>query len=253
MKRMFKNIFFAIGTIAIIALAILYLPLSKINWGRISVLPAATITVTGTAQSDIANQTAGFSANVTATNADKQVAVGLVNSKMTALIAALKNFGIADADIKTESVSVYQMPVAVPQTQTLIYPPAPVPSGNTDWVANNSIAITLHDVSKTSGLSDILNSSGATNVYGPNLGIATDQTANDAALLSKAVADAKQKAESIAKAGGQALGAMINVQEDGTNSGIYPLAMKATGSSGTPIQPGTTTLSKSVTVVFELK
>ncbi len=251
---MLKNIFLILLSFVLLGIAIIFLPIDKINWGRISILPAATITVTGTSQSDVANQTAGFSATITSTNADKQKATDDVNTKMTALIKSIKDFGIADADIKTESVNVYQ------QTTTMMYPLPPQPAGNGlpaqagDWTASNSIAITLRDVSKTSGISDILNKSGATNVYGPNLGVASGQTATDSVLLSKAVADARQKADAIAKAGGQTLGHMINVQEGGSN---YPIPMmyatKDSAGSGTPIQPGTSTLSKSVTVVFELK
>lgn len=263
--QMFKGIFLATFTIILLVIVVLYLPFSKINWGRISILPAATITVTGTAQSDVANSVATFGATVTATNADKQTAINTVNTKMTALITSVKNFGIADADIKTDNVSVYQLPQIVPlqgsagggtNVQTQIYPLPPVPApGNGDWQASNSITITLRDVSKASGLSDILNNSGATNIYGPNLRTDTNTTATDTDLLSKAVANAKSKAESIAKAGGQTLGAMINVQEEGTSSPIFPMTMmtKEAGSSGTPVQPGTSTLSKSVTVIFELK
>lgn len=263
MINLMRNVFFALGTIIILVVGVAFLPLDKINWGRISVLPAATITVTGSSQGDIANNQASFSAIVTATNADKQTAVNAVNSDMTALINSLKVFGIADADIKTESVNVYQMPPSprpVPQTggtQTMMYPypVPPVPSGSGDWQATNSISITLRDVSKASALSDLLNKSGATNVYGPNLSVDA-KNLSDADLLSKAVADAKTKAESIAKAGGQSLGKMINVQESGVN---YPLPMMfatkdAAGTAvSSPVQPGTTTLSKSVTVVFELK
>lgn len=256
---MIKNIFLILLTIVLLAVAVIFLPLDRINWGRISILPAATITVTGSAQSDVANQTAGFSATVTSTNADKQTAVNAVNTKMTTLLAALKTFGIADADIKTDSVNVYQQPQPMPLqgsgTTTMMYPVPPVRTGNGDWTASNSITITLRDVSKASGLSDILNSSGATNIYGPNLGVTPqNSSAGDAVLLAKAVADARQKADSIAKAGGQTLGKMINVQEGGSN---YPVPMmfatKDSAGAGTPIQPGTTTLSKSVTVVFELK
>ena len=244
---MLKNIFFILLTFILLAAAVIFLPIDKVNWGRISILPAATITVTGTSQSDVANETAGFSATVSAVNADKQTAVNEVNTKMAALIKSIKDFGIADADIKTENVSVYQMPVSpvpVPQNgsaQTLIYPVPPVAGGSQggDWQASNSITITLKDVSKASLLSDLLNQSGATNVYGPNLAVGKNTSATDASLL--------------AKAGNQTVGKMINVQESGSN---YPIPMLyATKDAGTssPIQPGTSTLSKSVTVVFELK
>ncbi|CAN5289193.1 SIMPL domain-containing protein [soil metagenome] len=251
-----RNIFFALGTILVLVVTVSILPVDKINWGRISILPAATITVTGSAEGTQTNQMATFNATVSSTNSDKATAVNKTNTSMTALIASLKNFGIADADIKTESVNVYQMPVAVPQTQTMMYPVPPQGTSNGDWQATNSITITLRDVSKASDLTDLLNKSGASNVYGPNLTVDPNSN-NDSALLSKAVADAKAKAESIAKAGGQTLGKMINVQESGSS---YPMPMyavtgmmKDSATLSAPVQPGTTNLSKSVTVVFELK
>jgi len=261
-----RNVFFALGTILILGIFVVISPLDKVNWGRISVLPAATITVTGTANSDVANNQANFTATVTSTSADKQTAVNKVNSQMTDLIKAVKDFGIADADIQTQQVNVYQLPVSpapVPQTangsgpQTLVYPAPPVRTGNGgDWQASNSISITLRDVTKASGLSDVLNNSGATNVFGPNLTV-DQKNMSDTDLLTKAVADARTKAEAIAKAGGQSVGKMINVQEGGS---AYPMPMFATkdiaqSASGisTPVQTGTSNLSKSVTVVFELR
>jgi uncharacterized protein YggE len=257
---MLKNVFFALGTVVVLAIVVTFLPLDRINWGRFSVLPAATITVTGSATGDVSNQKASFGATVMVTNADKQTAVDSVNSKMTALIDVVKNFGIASEDIKTQSVSVYQIPATpVPVrgttgssgASTLIYPVPPVGNGG-DWQASNSITITLRDVNKASGLADLLQSSGATSVWGPNF-TTGDNTSADVDLLAKAVADAKSKAETIAKAGGQTIGRMINVQEGGS-SPIYPLAMtKEASGTTTPTEPGTSTLSKSVTVVFELK
>lgn len=263
---MLKNVFFALGTVIILAIAFMILPLDRVNWGRISVLPAATITVTGSATGDVSNQMANFGATVMATNADKQTAVNAVNQAMTTLINSVKNMGIADGDIKTQQVSVYQLPATpapVPlqggaisgsagSTVIQPMPPYPIRGGGGDWQASNSITITLRDVSKASTLTDLLQSSGATSVYGPNF-TTGENNSSDNDLLTKAVADAKSKAEVIAKAGGQTIGRMINVQESSA-SPIYPLAMakEASGTSA-PLQPGTSTLSKSVTVVFELK
>lgn len=244
--NIFKNFFFAIGTIGVLAIAWPYLPFHS----------PYTVTVTGTAQQDVANQVATFNASVTATNPNKQTAIDSVNTKMDALIKSIKDFGIADSDIKTQNVSVYQMPTSLPVpqgAQTLIYPVPPQQTGNGDWQASNSITITLRDVSKASGLTDILNKSGATNVYGPNL--TTDNTsAQEADLLAKAMANAKSKADSIAKAGGQSVGRIVTMQE---SDGGYPVPLYATkglgAGSSAPIQPGTSTLSKTVTVTFELR
>ncbi len=253
-----RNVFFALGTILVLSFAFTILPVDKINWGRVSILPAATITVTGSSQGNVANQIASFNATVISTDQTKQTAIDKVNKEMTVLIQSVKDFGIEDVDIKTESVNVYQLPIDVPVPQTMMYPIPPQRTGGGssaqagDWQASNSITVTLRDVSKASALTDLLNKSGTTNVYGPNLTTDSNTAAADADLLSKAVANAKSKAESIAKSGGQTLGKMINVQETGAN---YPMmyAAKDLSVSSAPIEPGTSTLFKSVTVTYELK
>ena len=109
-------------------------PWDRVNWGRISLLPAATITVTGEAKGQQANNTASFQASITTTNADKQKATDEVNTKMTSLLNALKTFGIPEADIKTDAIIINEEP----EVQTLIYPPQPT-TGKKIWRATNSI------------------------------------------------------------------------------------------------------------------
>lgn len=254
---MFKNIFFAVGTIVLLVVAVLILPFNRINWGRISILPAATITITGTAKGEEANQIASFNATVQSINNDKQKATDEVNTKMNEIITQVKNFGVKASDIKTQAISVYQRPRVVPQGQpeTLIYPVPPVvDQGSGQWYASNSIEIVLRDVTKASGLSDILNKSGATNIYGPNLTVDNSSEA-EANLLGKAIEDARTKADKMAKAGGGSLGKMINVIEGGGSYPIPYLDMRASSAkeTSTPIEPGTSTLYKTVTVTFELK
>ena len=249
MNQMLKGAFLTIVGVVLIIAAVFYLPLYRVNWGRFSMLPAATITVTGQSQGSVQNQIASYNATVTSINADKQKATDETNTKMTALIKSVKDFGIPETDIKTENISVSQ----IPDVQTMIYPPRPSNANAGDWQATNSISITLKDVTKASALSDLLNKSGATNIYGPTFTVDTSTT-SDADLLAKAVVDAKTKAQSIATASGVTLGRVINVQENEANR-IYPLAQTAkdAGSSATPVQPGTSTLYKTVTVVFERK
>ena len=202
------------------------------------------ITVTGSSKMDQAPQIATFYATVTVSDDDKQKAVDLVNSKMTELLASLKSFGIPEADIQTAQVSVSENQ----NSEILVYPPRDLDVKK--WTATNSITIKLRDTAKASGLADLLNVSGATNVSGPNFTI-EDTKASDAKLLAEAVADAKTKALSMAKAGGRILGKMTSVMESG---GIYPypMALTAEKASGVPIEPGVETLTKSVTVTFEL-
>lgn len=236
---------FLVGVVAF------FLYTGRINWGKIEIAPASTITVTGTSKLTQAPQIANFSATVSVNDDDKDTAVNSVNTKMTELISAVKAFGIADADIQTSQVNVYENSS---QPEILIYPPRPTTTKK--WQASNSITIKLRDTSKASGLTDLLNNSGATGVSGPNFTV-EDTSSSDAQLLTDAIADAKSNAEAIAKAGGRKLGKMITVTEGYSNQPFYTLtAQKAADSSGSvpsPIEPGSQTLTKTVTVIFELK
>jgi uncharacterized protein YggE len=75
--------------------------------------------------------------------------------------------------------------------------------------------------------------------------------------MEAAIADAKVKAEAMAKASGATLGRVISVSEGMTSGGIiYPMAMKdgmGGGGGGASLESGTSTVAKSVTVVWEIK
>jgi len=213
-------------------------------------MPAATITVTGEAKKDELPQIARFSASVTVTNADKQTAINEVNSSMEKIIKSVKDFGIDTQDIQTQQVSVYQTKDNI---EIMIYPPRP--SAKDVWQASNSISITLRDIAKASDLADLLAASGATNVSGPNYSL-DDTTQAQADLLAKAIANAREKAGKIAAASRRKLGEVITVSE-GSSGYPGPLfaggGMMAEKSVPTPVEPGTETVYKSVTVTFELK
>lgn len=245
-ERLIKT--FLVGFLVAVLVFVFYT--GAVNWGKIEIAPASTITVTGTSKLDQAPQVANFNATVSIDDDDKDTAVNSVNTKMTALINSLKTFGIAESDIQTSQVSVYENNKA----EILIYPPRPTTTKA--WQASNSITIKLRDINKASALTDLLNTSGATQVSGPNFTI-EDTKSSDSALLVDAISDAKTKADAMAKAGGRRLGKMITVTEGYSSQPFYAAASleKALDSRGvpSPVEPGTQTLSKTVTVIFELR
>jgi len=93
-------------------------------------------------------------------------------------------------------------------------------------------------------------------MWGPNLSIDSKKTDSDE-LLTSAIEDARQKAERMAKSMGAKLGKVIKVEEGGAGSPIlYGLAKEDSrmmGGGGAPIEPGSTEISKTVTVTFELR
>ncbi|KKS94586.1 MAG: hypothetical protein UW68_C0029G0012 [Candidatus Collierbacteria bacterium GW2011_GWB1_44_6] len=232
--------------------AVYFFPWGDITWGRVILKNEAVVTVTGYAESEEKNQVAMFSAGVTSINDNKDTAVNEVNTKMTALIMVVKNFGIDEADIQTQQASVYQMQENLDPT---LIGRGGVKLGQ--WNASNTISITLRDVDKAGELTDILNQSGANNVYGPNFQLDTSKKAEDK-LMGAAVADAKVKAEAMAAASGAKLGKVVSINESGTASPVYPLFARAEAKSmdlavPAPVEVGTTKISKTVTVVWSLR
>ncbi|MFA6007107.1 MAG: SIMPL domain-containing protein [Candidatus Shapirobacteria bacterium] len=233
-----KNI---LGTIILVLLLVWIVPWNKINWGRVTWQPAEEITVTGEAKTQIKNQMASFSAGVMTQNMDKNKAISEVNTKMEALVKAVKDFGVSEADIKTQNLSFYQEPKGSQNPGM--------------WQVNNSVEITLRNVDQANALTDLLSQSGANNVYGPNFSV-DDTNQAGKGLYDLAIKDAKDKAESIAKASGRTLGKVLSVTDGGTsNNVIYPVMMKADSAlgAGAVTESGSTTVYKNLTVVFELK
>lgn len=226
------------------------LPWSYINWGKVDLGSPRQITVTGTAQSTQRNQIARFNVGVTATNDDKNAAVTEVNTKISSIIETVKNFGIEDKDVQTQNMSVYQEENRVLENGSYSSKPG-------QWRANNSIMVTLRNVDRAGELAGVLSGTGATNVNGPMLGLDSDLGAVEEDLLAKAIDDARSQAEVIAKAAGAKLGRVVNVIEGNSSSSVMPLRAMSEDAMGmggpAPIEVGSSDVSKTVTVVFELK
>jgi len=229
-----------IWTVILVLILAWIVPWGRINWGRITWQQAEVVTVIGEAKSQEKNQIANFSAGVMAQNMDKNKAISEVNTKMDDLVKSIKDFGISEADIKTQSLSYYQEPKGGQNPG--------------QWQVNNTIEIILRDINKASDLADLLAKSGANNVYGPNFSMDDTNTA-EKSLYDVAIKDAKDKAESIATASGRKLGKVISVTDGGSIGGVYPMSAKLDSGmgGGAVTQPGSTTVYKNLTVTFELK
>lgn len=236
----------SVGILILIVIAIFILPWRNINWGKMN-LGGETVVVTGESEIKQKNEVASFSAGVNVIKEQKEEAVDEVNKKINELITSLKEFGIPEEDLKTQNMSVYQ------QQEQPIYLSSGNPSKTGQWVVNNTIEITLRDVERTQELMDLLNKSGANNIYGPSFRI-EESNETEKSLFDSAVVDAREKAEIIAKASGRRLGKIINVIE-GSGGNYYPVysRMATDGLGGGSVEPGVSTISKILTVTFELK
>lgn len=226
-----------------------FLPWSGVDWGSFSLKPARTVTVVGEAKAKLKSEVASFSAGVNSINDSKEKAVSEVNDKVAAIIESVKSFGIKSADIKTQNLNIYQ-------NQESYYEDNRQKQRPGQWSVSNSVEIKLHDVDRAQALADLLAKSGANNVYGPNFALDEDTTAADA-LFTEAVENARVKAANVAKAAGRKLGPILSVTEGISATGpITLLRMEGGGGGGGGgggLEPGTGTVSKSVTVIFELR
>ena len=209
--------------------------------------PAETITVTGTADSQERPQVAKFTAGATAASINKQEAIDRVNQQVQQTIDRVKEFGVAQEDIKTQNLSVYQ-------EQESFFENGAQRTRPGQWRVDNTIEITLRDITRASDLVTVLNQGELTNVYGPNF-MLDDTSQADNELLKQAVDDARAKADLLAKASGRRVAKVLSITEGGANNPVYPMMERAMGlgGGGTPIEPGTQQVSQSVTVVFEVE
>jgi uncharacterized protein YggE len=239
-----KKIILIVGLVVI---GSFLLPWRQINWGKIAFLPAETVTVTGEAKTTVKNQIASFNAGVDVLSNSKEEATKEINTKMEALVVAMKNFGIKEGDIRTQSLSYYQNEEPYWENGVQRYKKG-------QWRVSSSVEVKLREIDRASDLAGVLAGSGANNVYGPNFQL-DDTTEAEKGLFDQAVKNAKDKAELVAIATGRKLGKVLSVNEGGASGGIYPMygAKMAEGGGGAPMEAGTGTVYKTVTVVFELR
>ncbi|MGZ8350644.1 MAG: SIMPL domain-containing protein [Allosphingosinicella sp.] len=191
---------------------------------------------------DIARINAGVVTQApTATEAIRQNA-----ARMQAVRAALRRAGIADRDIQTSSINL-QPNYRYAENQ----PPQLV-----GYQASNDVSIKFRDIADTGGILDALVAEGANQINGPTLGIDQPETALDEAR-TRALANARARAELYARALGMRVSRVLAVSETGQ---VFPpprpmMMMRdgAANQASTEIAPGEQTLSVTLTVSFELE
>jgi uncharacterized protein YggE len=91
---------------------------------------------------------------------------------------------------------------------------------------------------------------GANQVYGPTLSIAEQSEIYDEAL-NEALADARDKAATIASAAGVSLGEVVNIVEGGGGF-VPPIPYGGDAEAAVPIEPGLQDVQATLTVTFSI-
>ncbi|RJR16236.1 DUF541 domain-containing protein [Candidatus Microgenomates bacterium] len=244
---LFAATWFVLLLVFFVVAAVLFLPLNTVNWGTLHMAPAAVITVIGEADSQVTNQVATYTAGVSTINDNKDVAIAEVGQKVITLVEAVKASGIPASDIQTQNVSVYQQ-------EEQYYEDGRQKSRPGQWRVSNNIDITLRNVEQAEQLTALLVQNGATNIYGPNFRLDDTKTV-ETELLELAIKNAQEKALKIAQSSDKTLGALISVTEGGAGQQAIPFVARdgMGGGGGGAVEPGTGSVSKTVTVTFEFK
>jgi uncharacterized protein YggE len=198
---------------------------------------ARTITVTGSGSVTVVPNRASFTFGVTTQGRTAAAALAENATEMRKVIAALKDAGIAPADIQTQSVSL--SPRYSNDGETIL-----------GYTASNSVSATAKDINRAGAIVDAAVAAGANQVAGPSLTRA-DSGALYRRALKAAVADARSKAAAIASASRARLGGVRSVVEGSSPPPPVPFAARgAAPSDATPVEPGTQQVQATVTVEF---
>jgi uncharacterized protein YggE len=239
-----------------------------------------SITVVGRGEAmgkpDIARTSLGIEASA----ATVEEAMNQANAQMTAIMDAVKKLGIADKDIRTANFSIQvERPFIPPQPMPM---PEPMPGparGNkgaagppppaaappalppATYRVSNQVEITIRDVGKASRVLQTAVNAGANSVWSVSFGI-DDTKPLEADARDKAVADARARAEALAKLAGLKLGPVISVSEVIGRGPVGPMPMfrgdmamaaKFGGAGAPPLEGGELTVGTSIEVIYGLE
>ncbi len=176
---------------------------------------------------------------------DLSAATADASGRMRRVLEALSASGVARKDIQTSRYD-----VSVERRPDPRGGPAPV-SG---YRVSNEVRVTFRDLSRVGQVLDAAVKAGANATRGLAFR-KDDPSAERSRALSGAMADARAKAEVLARAAGRELGEVLEVAEGG---GPRPLAVQgframAAVSDAVPVEAGELQFSAQVEVVYALK
>jgi uncharacterized protein YggE len=206
-----------------------------------------SLTVTGEAEASAAPDRAvvGLGATFQATSA--AAAQRHVNEAMQRVSVALRELGVADADVQTAMIAL--APVysdSGPRT-----PGEPVEPQIVGYRASNSVRIRLDDTAAIGAVIDAGIAAGVNELQGISFEL-SDDTAQRVEALRAAVRNAQIKAEALAGAAGVRLAALQRIEEGGVHP-VEPFRYAAALEAGTPVQPGRVRVSAAVTLTYRVE
>ena len=207
---------------------------------------ARTITVSGNGVATAAPDMAVVNLGVQNRAKTAQEALRQNSAKMRAAIDELKKLGVAEKDIQTSGVSIH------PQYDYQTNRSEPKLTG---YNASNGVTVKLRDLERAGGIIDKVVASGANTLNNISFGFSKPQPLRDAAQKD-AVANARAQAKLLTEAAGVKLGKPVTITSGyiaaPSPQPKYARAM-VESDSAVPLQAGESSITASVTIVFEIE
>lgn len=205
-----------------------------------------TLAVTGTGRATLTPDLAYINIGVHTENVSVSEAMAENKTQTQKVTDAIKAEGIDPKDIQTTNFNVYPMQKTTPSGQPM----------GTSYTVDNSVFVTVRDMSKLGTLLDSAAQNGANNINGIQFDVADKTTALSGAR-KEAVKNAEELAKELAAAAGVQLGP---IQSINVNSNNVPLPMYGMGggaasavSAAVPVSAGQMILSVDVNLVFQIQ
>ncbi len=210
----------------------------------------STITVTGSGEVKTMPDTASITFNVRATDKDAVTAQTQNEEIVKALLEVLKADGVAEKDVKTANISMYE--------QFDYSKNEPVLTG---YEAANNVKVTIREVENISTIIAHALAAGVTSYDGLTFSV-TDTAGDYDKALAAAVEDAQRKADAIAEAALLTLTGTMKIEEQSVSQPMRVVEMpatdgvanaKTTADAGPSVSTGEVTTQAQLVVTYEVQ
>ncbi len=206
--------------------------------------PEHTLSVTGSGKVTVVPDMATIQLGVQVERPTAKAARETAAAAMTKVVAAIRNLGIADKDIATANVSL---------GPTYDYPQNATPKVR-GYQLQNTVTVTVRNLDQVGDVLDDGVAAGATTVDGISFDV-FDRAAAEAQAREAAVKDARAKADTLASGLGVRITGVSSVSEQVSTPIWYgrelaPMAAGSAADASTPVLPGSTDVTISVSVTF---
>lgn len=210
--------------------------------------PLRTLSVTGTGKVMLVPDLAYINIGVRSEAQDVSSALAANNAQATAITDALKAMGVDEQDLQTANFNVYSI-----QQYDQMGQPSYI-----SYSVENTLYVTVRDLTKLSQTLDAALSAGANQIYGINFDIANRQAALEQAR-DLAIKDAEAKALATAATAGVTLGQIqtINVSNTSYVQPYTPYGMGGGGAmdatSSVPVSAGQIVVTYDANLIYVIE